>query len=417
MLNDQQRVVVTGMGAITPLGNDVATLWAALVAGRSGGGPITSFDARNCKCQIAAEVKDFDPAAYMSRKDARHADRYTQFAFAAALQAVEDAGLRLADEAPGRVGVMIGSGIGGILTLLEQHEVLRTRGPRRISPFFIPSILANTATGHVAIHLGVRGPNLAVVSACASGADAIGTAFEVIRRGAADVMLAGGSEAPICELTIAGFENMGALTARNDDPLHASRPFDLERDGFLIGEGSAVVVLESLAHAQRRGARIYGEVLGYGNTEDAYHITAPHEEGLGACEAMGLALQQAGLAPEAVDYINAHGTSTTLNDAGETRAIKCFFGEYAYHVPISSTKSMTGHLLGAAGAVEALICLKVLNENVIPPTINYTTPDPECDLDYVPNVARCADVRVALSNSFGFGGHNAVLAFGKYSES
>lgn len=411
---DQQRVVVTGMGAITPLGNDLATTWAALIAGRSGGGPITSFDASNCKCQIAAEVKGFDPTVYMPRKEARHADRYTQFAFAAALQAVEDAGLRLADEAPGRVGVMIGSGIGGILSLLEQYEVLRTRGPRRVSPFFIPSILANTATGHVAIHLGVRGPNLAVVSACASGADAIGTAFEAIRRGAADVMLAGGSEAPICELTVAGFENMGALSTRNDDPERASRPFDLHRDGFLIGEGSAVVVLESLSHAQRRGARVHGEVLGYGNTEDAYHITAPHEDGLGACEAMGLALAQAGLALEAIDYINAHGTSTPLNDAGETRAVKCFFGDHAYRVPISSTKSMTGHLLGAAGALEAAICLKVLNEGLIPPTTNYTTPDPACDLDYVPNVARRADVRMALSNSFGFGGHNATLALGRF---
>jgi 3-oxoacyl-[acyl-carrier-protein] synthase II len=411
---DDQRVVVTGLGAITPIGNDVKTLWAGLVAGRSGAGPITSFDARNCKCQIAAEVKDFDPAAVMSRKDVRHADRYTQFAFAAALQATADAELRLDEEDPSRIGVMIGSGIGGILTLLEQHDVLLTRGPRRVSPFFIPGILANTATGHVAIHLGLRGPNLAVVSACASGADAIGTAFEVIRRGAADVMLAGGSEAPIAELTVAGFENMGALTFRNDDPLRASRPFDLHRDGFLVGEGSAVVVLESLAHAQRRGARIYGEVLGYGNTEDAFHITAPHEEGVGACEAMGLALQQAGLAPEAIGYINAHGTSTPLNDAAETQAIKCFFGDHAQRIPISSTKSMTGHLLGAAGALEALICLQVLNEGIIPPTINYATPDPACDLDYTPNTPRRAEVAVAMSNSFGFGGHNAVLVLAKF---
>lgn len=413
---ERRRVVITGLGAVTPLGNDVATTWASLVAGRSGAGRIQAFDPSRCKSQIAAEVKGFNPELYMSRKEVRHTDRYTQFAFAAALQAVEDAGLRLADEAPSRVGVIIGSGIGGILTLLEQHQVLLERGPRRISPFFVPSILANTASGHIAIRLGLRGPNLAVVTACATGADAIGTAFETIRRGAADVMLAGGSEAPLCELTVAGFENMGALSTRNDSPQTASRPFDRDRDGFVIGEGAGVMVLESLEHAQRRGARIYAELLGYGNTEDAYHITAPHEEGLGACEAMGLALEEAGLQPEDVDYINAHGTGTLLNDAGETRAIKCVFGPHAYRVPISSTKSMTGHLLGAAGAVEAIVCVKVIAEGIIPPTINYTTPDPACDLDYVPNQARRADVRVALSNAFGFGGHNAVLAFGKYSD-
>ncbi|MCS6845981.1 MAG: beta-ketoacyl-ACP synthase II [Caldilineales bacterium] len=411
---EHRRVVVTGLGAVTPVGNDVAATWQSLIAGRSGVDRIQAFDPSRCKSQIAAEVKGFDPEQYMSRKDARHADRYTQFAFAAALQAVEDSCLRLAEEAPHRVGVIIGSGIGGILTLLEQHRVLLERGPRRISPFFIPGVLINTASGHIAIHLGLRGPNLAVVTACATGADAIGVAFETIRRGRADVMLAGGSEAPICELTVAGFENMGALSTRNDSPQAASRPFDGHRDGFVIGEGAGVMVLESLEHAQRRGARIYAEVRGYGNTEDAFHITAPHEEGLGACEAMSLALEEAGLQPEDVDYINAHGTSTPLNDAGETRAIKCVFGQHAYRVPISSTKSMTGHLLGAAGAVEAIVCVKAIAEGIIPPTINYTTPDPACDLDYVPNQARRADVRVALSNAFGFGGHNAVLAFAKY---
>lgn len=409
---DDQRVVVTGLGAVTPVGNDVSTLWASLLAGRSGVGPITAFDASGLKTQIAAAVKDFDPEAVMNYKDARRADRFTQLAFAAATEAVRDANLDLGREDLSRIGVYIGSGVGGIQTLLQQQDVLRSRGARRISPFLIPSMLVNTASGHIAIHFGLRGPNLAVVSACATGTDTIGTAFDLIRLGRVDVMVTGGSEAPICELAIAGFENMGALSAYNDEPARASRPFDANRDGFVIGEGAAVLVLESLAHAQRRGARIYGEILGYGNSEDAYHITAPREDGMGAAEAMAAALHQAGIAPQAVDYINAHGTSTLLNDAGETNAIKRVFGDHAYRVPISSTKSMMGHLLGAAGAVEAVICLKVLNEGILPPTINYETPDPICDLDYVPNVPRRADVRVALSNSFGFGGHNSVLVFG-----
>lgn len=409
---NHQRVVVTGLGAVTPVGNDVPTLWASLLAGRSGVGPITAFDASGLKTRIAAAVKDFDPEVAMNRKDARRADRFTQFAFAAAAEAIQDAHLDLEHEDLSRIGVFIGSGVGGIQTLLDQQDVLRSRGARRISPFLIPSMLVNTASGHIAIHFGLRGPNLAVVSACATGTDTIGSAFDLIRLGRVDVMVAGGSEAPICELAVAGFENMGALSAHNAEPERASRPFDAHRDGFVIGEGAAVLVLESLDHAQRRGARIYGEILGYGNSEDAYHITAPREDGLGAAEAMSVALQQAGVAPDAVDYINAHGTSTALNDAGETNAIKHVFGDHARRVPISSTKSMMGHLLGAAGAAEAVVCLKVLNEGIIPPTINYETPDPVCDLDYVPNVPRRADVRVAMSNSFGFGGHNSVLVFG-----
>lgn len=411
----KQRVVVTGMGAITPLGNDLPSTWANLVAGRSGISRITAFDPSAFKAQIAAEVRDFDPQNYMDRREVRRTDRYTQFAMAAAEQALSDAGLQMENEDPRRVGVVIGTGIGGLGTLLAQHDVLREKGPRRVSPFLIPSMLVDTAAGHVAIRLGARGPNMAMVVACASGTGAIGEAFEIIQRGAADVMIAGGSEAAMCELALAGFESMGALSTRNDEPERASRPFDADRDGFIMGEGSGILVLESVDHALSRRARIYGEVLGYGITADAYHMAAPREDGIGAFEAMNMALREAGMSPEAVAYINAHGTSTPLNDAGETRAIKQLFGAHAYRIPISSTKSMTGHLLGAAGAVEAAICLQVLNENVIPPTINYETPDPVCDLDYVPNDARQADVSIALSNSFGFGGHNATLLFGRWS--
>lgn len=409
---NHRRVVVTGMGVLSPLGNTVESLWQRLVAGHGAIGRITAFDPSPFKSQIAAEIKDFDPEAFMERREVRRSDRYTQFAVAAAEQALASCGLRMEDENPQRVGVVIGSGVGGLQTLLREHDVLRERGPRRVSPFLITSMLIDTAASSVAIRLGGRGPNMATVTACASGTSAIGEAFEIIRRGAADVMLAGGSEAAICELALAGFEMMGALSLRNDEPERASRPFDANRDGFVVGEGAAILVLESLEHALARGAPIHGEVLGYGTTADAYHVVAPREDGIGATEAMAMALRQADLFPTAVDYINAHGTSTPLNDLGETRAIKAVFGQAAYRIPVSSTKSMTGHLLGAAGALEAVICCQVLKEGIIPPTINYETPDPDCDLDYVPNEARRAKVRVAMSNSFGFGGHNASLVLG-----
>ena len=409
MLTDHQRVVVTGVGAVTPVGNDVPTMWDNLVAGRSGIDKITAFDASQLKVQIAAEVKDFDPQTYMDRRDVRHLDRYAHFATAAAMQAVQNACLQVADEDPRRVGVIVGSGIGGLNTTFQQYEVLKERGPRRVGPFTIPAMLSNTASGHIAILFGARGPNMAPTLACATGTAAVGEAFTLIRQGIVDVMIAGGAEAAICDLAIAGFENMGALSPNNQEPERASRPFDAKRDGFVIGEGAGILVLESLAHARARGASIHGEIVGYGLTTDASHATAPRSDGLGAFEAMQTALLQAGLSVEEVDYINAHATSTPLGDAGETTAIKRLFGPQAYRLAVSSTKSMMGHLLGAAGAVEAIICLKTLQTGVIPPTINYETPDPACDLDYVPNVARRRRVQVALSNSFGFGGHNASL--------
>lgn len=407
------RVVITGLGSISPLGNDVSALWAAVLAGRSGVGQLTSLDTSQLKTTIGAEVKEFDPSTVIERKEARRLDRYTQFALAATQQAVADARLDMAAESPRRVGVMVGSGIGGILTMFEQYDALLARGPRRVSAFTVPSMLANSASAQVALQLGARGPNLAPVLACATGNAAIGEAFEQIRRGRADVMLAGGSEAAFCRLAFAGFDVMSALSTRNDNPAAACRPFDAGRDGFVMGEGAGMVVLESLHHAQARGATIYCEVLGYGLTADAYHATAPHAEGLGAAEAMEEALNDAGLAAENIDYINAHATSTVLGDIAETRAIKRVFGPHAYRLAISATKSMTGHLLGAAGAIEAILCCKVLTEGIIPPTINLENPDPECDLDYVPNQARRAAVQVAISNSFGFGGHNATLAFGR----
>jgi 3-oxoacyl-[acyl-carrier-protein] synthase II len=405
------RVVITGMGAITPLGNDVPTTWAALVAGKSGVGLVTQFDASEFPARIAGEVKEFDADATFGRREARRMDRYTQFALVAADQAIKDAGLSItANNAP-RVGVVIGSGVGGITSLLEQAEVLRTRGPRRVSPFLIPMMLQDTAPGQVAINFGLKGPNFAVISACATGASAIGEAAEVIRRGSADVMLAGGAEAGIVPIAFAGFCIMQAVSTRNDEPQRASRPFDATRDGFVIAEGGGVVVLERETHARARGARIYAEVAGYGATADAYHITAPDETGDGAARAMQIALDTAGLAPEQIGYLNAHGTSTPLNDKGETLAIKKVFGDHAYHLPISSTKSMTGHLLGGAGAVEAIFSALALNEGLVPPTINYEHPDPVCDLDYVPNEARHVSVEAVMSNSFGFGGHNACLIF------
>lgn len=410
------RVVITGMGAITPLGNDVETFWRNVVAGRSGVGPITLFDASAMKTRIAAEVRGFDPEAWFGRKEARRMDRYAQFALAATQQALQDARLDPAHVDRERVGVILGTGIGGLGSLVQGVETLMTRGPDRVSPFMVPMMLADTAPGLIAIAYGFRGPNMAVVTACASGTNAIGEAMHLIRRGDADVVIAGGAEAAILPIAVAAFNVMGAISTRNEEPERASRPFDRTRDGFVMGEGAGILVLERLEHARARGARIYAEVAGYGASADAYHITAPLENGEGAALAMRRALADAGLSPRDVDYINAHGTSTPLNDKSETQAIKAVFGEAAYDVPISSTKSMIGHLLGAAGAVEAIVCVRAITDGIIPPTINYEHPDPECDLDYVPNTARRKPVRVAMSNSFGFGGHNACVIFRRYED-
>lgn len=411
-----RRVVVTGLGVVSPLGNDVPSTWQNLVAGRSGVGPITLFDASDLKTRIAAEVKDFDATALFGPREARRMDRFTHFAMAAAMQALNDSGLRVDKDNAHRIGVVLGSGIGGISTLLAEAAKAFEQGAGRVSPHLVPMMLPDTAPGKIAIEFGLRGPNMSIATACASGTNAIGEAAEMIRRGVADAMVTGGSEAGIVKLAIAGFSNMGALSERNDEPERASRPFDKHRDGFVAGEGAAILILESEEHALRRGAHIYAEVLGYGASADAYHITAPLETGEGAVLAMRAALEEAGIAPQEVDYLNAHGTSTPLNDRAETLAIKEVFGEAAYNVAISSTKSMTGHLLGAAGALEALVCVKAIETGIIPPTINYETPDPELDLDYTPNVARQRTVRVAMSNSFGFGGHNACIIMGKYSD-
>ena len=406
-----ERVVVTGLGAVTPLGNDVESSWSALVAGKSGVDTIRAFDASAFPTRIAAEVKGFDPAAAVGAKEARRMDRFVQMAVAAAAEALRDSGLTIDSSNAESVGVLMGSGIGGIATLMEQARVLESRGPERVSPFLVPMMIVDMVAGQVAIRTGAKGPNFSVVSACATSAHSIGEAFEVIRRGDAKAVIAGGSEAPIVPIGLAGFTAPRALSTRNDEPQRASRPFDAERDGFVMGEGAGVLILESLTHALERGARIYAELKGYGATGDAYHITAPAEGGEGAMRAMAMALRKANLAPEDIDYINAHGTSTPLNDKLETMAIKSLFGPRAYDVAVSSTKSMTGHLLGAAGAVEAIVCVKAIVHSVIPPTINYEHPDPECDLDYVPNVARERKVRAAMSNSLGFGGHNATLLF------
>ncbi|MCF6277783.1 MAG: beta-ketoacyl-ACP synthase II [Anaerolineales bacterium] len=410
----RKRVVITGMGAISPIGMTVTETWNALLAGKSGAGPITHFDASDHRTKFAAEVKDFDPIGLFGRRDARRMDRYAQFSLAAALQAVEDAKLEITDANRDRIGVLIGTGIGGIGTLLEQADILRERDASRVSPFLIPMMLADTGPGMIAIKLGVRGPNMSVVTACATGSNALGEAAEIIRRGSAEVMIAGGGEAAITKLTMAGMNSMTALSTRNDAPQKASRPFDKNRDGFLMGEGAAALILESLEHAQARGATILAEISGYGTSDDAYHISAPAVDGAGAALCMRIALETAGLAPTAIDYVNAHGTSTKLNDKGETAAIKMVLGDHAYKTAVSSTKSMTGHLLGASGALEAVFCTKVINEGIIPPTINYETPDPDCDLDYVPNQPRKAKVDHALSNSFGFGGHNATLIISRY---
>lgn len=414
MLTDQQRVVVTGMGAVTPVGNNPDAMWSALVAGKSGIGRITAFDVSDFGVHFAGEVKDFNPQDYMEYREIRRSDRYTHFAMAATIQAMQQADLRMDEENPRRVGMVIGTGIGGVKTLLDGYLSLQARGPRRVGAFTVPAMLANSASGHVAINIGARGPNLCPVLACATGTAAVGEGFAIIRRGAADVVIAGGTEAGIVDFSLAGFDVMGALSRNNEEPERACRPFDATRDGFVLGEGAGILVLESLAHAKARGARILGEILGYGLTADAYHSTAPREDGLGAYEAMEQAVMEAGIKPGEIDYVNAHATSTVLGDLGETRALKRLLGDHAYSTPISSTKSMMGHLLGAAGAVETIVCFKTIEHGVIAPTINYETPDPECDLDCVPNVARQATVDVALTNSFGFGGHNASLVVSRY---
>jgi 3-oxoacyl-[acyl-carrier-protein] synthase II len=409
-----RRVVVTGLGALTPIGNTADEFWSALLQGRSGVGPITKFDATDYPTRIAGEVKNFDPLAFVDKKEARRLDPFLQYAIACAVMAVQDAALDTEKIDGTRFGVLIGSGIGGISTLLDTHKTLLDKGPDRVSPFFIPMMIINMASGLVSMRFGAKGPNSAVVTACATGNHAIGDSFKIIQRGDADVMIAGGSEAIVIPLTIAGFCSMKAMSTRNDDPTRAMRPFDASRDGFVCGEGAGLVVLEALDHARARDARIYAEIVGYGLTSDAHHLTAPDPEGDGAARAMVGALRDGGLDAAAVDYINAHGTSTPYNDKFETLAIKRVFGEHARRLAVSSTKSMTGHMLGAAGGVEAIATALALHHGVLPPTINYESPDPECDLDYVPNQARKQDVEVALSNAFGFGGTNATLAFRTY---
>ncbi len=403
---------MTGLGAVCSVGHDVDTIWSNVVAGRPNMTPITRFDVSTLRTKFAAQVEEFDTEDSVDTRTARRLGRYVSNALAVASQAMADSGLDSSQVDPTRAGVIVGSAIGGIESLLENYDILKERGTRRISPFAVPSILIDTAPGQIAIDYGFRGPNYGIVGACASGNYGVGEAYKAIASGDADVMLGGGVEFGLNIFTMAGFERARVTSARNEDPNGASRPFDLGRDGFVMGEGAIMMVFERLEDAQARGAHIYGEILGYSATADAFHLTAPHEDGLGAIEAMSLAIEQAGLKPEDIDYINAHGTSTQLNDIAETRAIKHVFGEHAYGMPVSSSKSVTGHLLGAAGALESVICLKALTEGVIPPTINIETPDPECDLDYVPNLARKQNIQYAASNSFGFGGHNSCLVFG-----
>ncbi|PAE42715.1 beta-ketoacyl-ACP synthase II [Bacillus sp. 7884-1] len=411
-----KRVVITGVGAVTPLGNDAHTSWKQIKSGVSGIGPATLFDVEKVDVKIAAEVKGFAPEEFMDKKEARRMGRYSQFAIAASQMAVKDAGIQIGEEIrPERVGVWIGSGIGGLAEFEEQHRKFIEKGQRRVNPFTIPMFIPDMAAGQVSISLGAKGINNCSVTACASGANSIGDAFRVIQKGDVDVMIAGGTEATITGMTVAGFSNMTALS-KNPDPATASRPFDKNRDGFVIGEGAGIVVLEELEHALARGAAIYGELIGYGATGDAHHITTPAPEGEGAGRAMKLALADAGITPDHVDYINAHGTSTYYNDLYETLAIKEVFKDHAYKLSVSSTKSMTGHLLGATGAIEAIFSLFAIKDGIIPPTINYETPDEQLDLDYVPNVAKVKDVQVVLSNSLGFGGHNATLVFKKFTE-
>ncbi len=412
----RRRVVVTGLGAITPVGNDVATTWKALLASASGAALITKFDAAKFHVRFAAEVKGFNPLAYMERKEAKRADLYTQFAVAASIEAMSDAGLAPGTFDPEMCGVIIGSGIGGLRTFEEQHDVYRALGPNKISPFFIPMFISDIAAGIVSMRFEAKGPNYATVSACASSAHAIGDAFRIIQYGDADVMLAGGSEAAVAPMAVGGFGNMGALSTRNDEPATASRPFDATRDGFVLGEGAGVVVLEEMEHARRRGARIYGEVAGYAATGDAYSLTGQPDAHEGLQRSMRRALRDAQLAVTDVQYINAHGTSTLLNDSNESKAIHAVFGEHAYALSVSSTKSATGHMLGAAGSFEFITCALAMRDGIVPPTINLHTPDPACDLDYTPNVPRTRDIEVAISNSSGFGGHNVTVALKRWHE-
>lgn len=410
----EHRVVVTGVGAVTPLGPDAERTWQGMTAGRSGVGPVTLFETADLEVRFGAEVRDFDPEPIVGRKEARRTDRFVQFAIVAAAEAVENARLEVTAEVAPDVGVFIGSGIGGISTLQDQIEVMLTRGPSKVSPFLVTMMEPDMASGQVSIRFGLKGPNYATVSACSSGADAIGSAYETIRRGDALAMLAGGAEAGITRIGLAGFAAARALSERNDDPTHASRPFDKDRDGFVMGEGAGILVLEELEFARARGASILAEVIGYGATADAFHITQPADHGEGAGRAMARAIQKAQIDPGDIDYINAHGTSTQFNDRLETEAIKTAMGEHAYRVAISSTKSMTGHLLGAAGAVEAIASVLTIRDGIVPPTINYRTPDPDCDLDYTPNEARRSAITTVMSNSFGFGGHNSALIFRRY---
>jgi 3-oxoacyl-[acyl-carrier-protein] synthase II len=411
----KRRVVITGLGEVTPVGVGVEESWQALCQGKSGVGVVTGFDASDFRTRIAGEVKGFNPLDFIDRKLARRGDRFIHFALAATRMAVEDSRLKINAGNSERVGVSVGTAMGGIESIEKNHQLLLEGARQQISPFFVPGFLCNMAAGQIAIEFGARGANMCSVTACASGTHAIGDAFRVIQWGEVDAMIAGGAEAAIRPLVFAGLDPVRVMSTRNEEPEKASRPFDKERDGFVIGDGAGIVILEELEFAQNRGARIYGEVLGYGLNSDAYHITAPDPEGIGAASCMRMALDDAGISTSQVDYINAHGTSTVLNDLSETRAIKNVFGERSYKIPVSSNKSMIGHMWAGAGAVEAISCLLTINEGIIPPTINYETPDPECDLDYVPNVARKAKVKIALSNSFGFGSTNGSLIFGKFS--
>lgn len=411
---EKKRVVITGLGAITPLGNDLESYWQGLLAGRSGIGPITHFDASQHATRIAAEVKGFDPHEYMDRKDAKRMDRFAQFAVATSQQALADAKLEITALNAEQIGVMIGTGVGGLKVMEEQQEVYLNRGPSRCSPFMVPMMIANMAAGLAAIHTGAKGPNSCPVTACAAGSNAIGDAFRLVQQGYAQAMICGGTEAAVTPLAVAGFASARALSTRNDEPQLASRPFDRDRDGFVIGEGCGILILESLDHALSRGARIYAEIIGYGMTCDAYHMTAPVPGGEGAARCIQLALKDANLTPDQVDYVNAHGTSTPANDPTETQAIKTALGDAAQKIVVSSTKSMTGHLLGGSGGIEGVASVMAVNQNQVPPTINLDNPDDDCDLDYVPNQARKLNIDVALSNSFGFGGHNVTLVFKKY---
>jgi 3-oxoacyl-[acyl-carrier-protein] synthase II len=406
-----RRVVVTGLGAITPLGNSVEESWEGALAGKSGLGPITRFDAHGLPVRIAGEVKGFRAEDWMDRKDVKKMDLFIHYSVAASFSAIEDAKLKITEENAERAGVIIGSGMGGLMAIEHYHILLLEKGYKKVSPFFIPMLICNLASGQVSMRFNLKGPNSCVTTACATGTHAIGDAYKIIQRGDADIMLAGGSESVITTLAVVGFASMRALSTRNDDPVGASRPFDADRDGFVMGEGAGVVVLETLDGARARGAPIYAEIVGYGMTSDAYHITMPDPDGAQVARCMRITIEESGCDPTEVDYVNAHGTSTPFNDKFETLAIKDVFGEHAYSLPVSSNKSMFGHLLGAAGGVEAIFTILSIKHGIIPPTINYETPDPECDLDYVPNEARRADIRVAISNSFGFGGTNATLAF------